>query len=438
MRVKETMISKITKSNPIDWEAVRTVRAYIRANWAQTFVSDTDDIEPGDIKLPEPYIVSCIPGKGHFRRMYYWDTFFGLTGAVLDGYRDIMLNSANNFFYLLEKFGYIPNIARRNCLRSQPPNASFLYKAVFDCTGDTTWLIRALKACISEHAFWMSMRKGPDDLNHYGHMEPPKGVADFYDTVHARCPQIPIDEGDARMSFLAHKLAEAESGWDFSPRFLDRAMDIYPVDLNALLFALEHHIAKFMTELGDAGAAEWRRKAETRRQLMQEFLWNDTTGFYHDYDYVNSEQTSFIAASSYFALWCGVPDAEQAAKMVEALPGLETKYGLDTMAPGVGTRLTGVNYQWDSPNCWAPLQYAAIAGLLRYGYKDDAKRLASKWVSTVTRNFIATGELWEKYNAHSGGVDVVDEYTMPPMLGWTAGVYNYALNVLNKFEEIKT
>lgn len=48
---------------------------------------------------------------------------------------------------------------------------------------------------------------------------------------------------------------------------------------------------------------------------------------------------------------------------------------------------------------------------------------AKKYVATMERIFEATGTLWEKYNVTDGSIQVNDEYEMPPMLGWTAGVY---------------
>ena len=82
------------------------------------------------------------------------------------------------------------------------------------------------------------------------------------------------------------------------------------------------------------------------------------------------------------------------------------------------------------PNAWPPLQTAAIMGLLRYGYTTEAKRLAEKYVLTCARNLETTGKLWEKYNALTGNIDVADEYKMPQMMGWTAGGFLHAAEVL--------
>ena len=60
--------------------------------------------------------------------------------------------------------------------------------------------------------------------------------------------------------------------------------------------------------------------------------------------------------------------------------------------------------------------YAALS-------KEEAERIAVKWMKAVTESFKTTGNLWEKYNAETGTTDVSNEYEMPAMLGWTAGTF---------------
>lgn len=89
-------------------------------------------------------------------------------------------------------------------------------------------------------------------------------------------------------------------------------------------------------------------------------------------------------------------------------------------------------YQWAYPNGWPPLQRIMVQGLLNYGYIEEAKRIALKYVDLVETCFDSTGHLWEKYNVVDGNVQVVNEYDMPPMLGWTFGTYYFCCNVLGK------
>lgn len=74
---------------------------------------------------------------------------------------------------------------------------------------------------------------------------------------------------------------------------------------------------------------------------------------------------------------------------------------------------------------WPPVIYFTFSALVNLGLFSDAKRIAEKYVRTVDENFATTGQLWEKYDAVSGGIGQSAEYETPAMLGWTAGVYAY-------------
>lgn len=71
-----------------------------------------------------------------------------------------------------------------------------------------------------------------------------------------------------------------------------------------------------------------------------------------------------------------------------------------------------------------------IKGLLNYGYKKDAHRIAKKYAELVEKNYEKTGNLWEKYDVVTGGVSTATEYETPTMMGWSAGVYLYVKNLL--------
>ena len=72
----------------------------------------------------------------------------------------------------------------------------------------------------------------------------------------------------------------------------------------------------------------------------------------------------------------------------------------------------------------------AFEAFARYGYIEDAKRIAVKYINTVKSNFEKSGELWEKYNVVDGSITVNAEYSMPSMMGWTAGTYLVAGNLI--------
>lgn len=114
--------------------------------------------------------------------------------------------------------------------------------------------------------------------------------------------------------------------------------------------------------------------------------------------------------------------------MLRILPRVEMEYGI---AACEKCDVVG-NFQWGYPNGWPPMQRIVVEGLLRYGYKEEALRIAKKYVELVERCFEQTGHFWEKYNVVEGNVEVVDEYKMPAMLGWTFGVYYGFCKLLGK------
>jgi alpha,alpha-trehalase len=295
---------------------------------------------------------------------------------------------------------------------------------------DRAWLEAAYPKLKLEHAFWMAMRATGGGLNHYGNHADPKGVADFYTVIHKRFKRIPEDPR-ARLAFCAHAMAEAESGWDFCPRFDRRCADFAPVDLNSLLYLHERICGDIADVLGNGEGDAWRRAADERQRRFSEVCWDDGAGMFFDWDLPNRRRSLVVSAANFYALWSRIATKEQADRVVASLPLLEREHGIVACKQGDRAEV----YQWDHPNGWPPLHYAAIQGLITYGYAAEAERVARKYVDTVARNFQATGQLWEKYNVVSGGVDVSDEYPMPPMLGWTAGVFLYAAEVVELAEK---
>jgi alpha,alpha-trehalase len=408
----------------LDTKTTQSVKQFISDHWQET-VRRPEHQGPDEVPLVAPFTV---PTAGPtFRLLFYWDTYFTCEGLFRSGQSELARSNADNFIHLIETLGYVPNYnLTRDLNRTQPPVASLLFRAVYEHDGDTSWLARAYRACEREYAFWMANRCFPGGLNHYGQHLPAAELLQVSPGSGGRVVNAPSDYVD-RVLFDAHHYAECESGWDFCPRFDSRCMDYAPVDLNSLLYAYEINQAWFCSQLGLPGSETWQARAARRKALMDRLCWQASEGFYYDYDMKHQRPAPVRSAAAYFTLWCGVASQEQAAQMAAALARLEAPFGLDTCQPG--PRPPGQVYQWDTPNAWPPLQFAAIAGLLRYGFEEHARRLATKYIATVNQTFVHTGNLWEKYNAHTGGIDVANEYAMPAMLGWTAGTYLYACEV---------
>lgn len=384
---------------------------YIIENWKNTVRERKED---GNQKmgLPYPYTVPCI--KEQFDDMYYWDTYFTNKGLICSENVTLAKNNVDNIAHLINRWGYMPNGSHFDFLgRSQPPFFGAMVKDVYDKIKDKNWLKNVYSAIEKEYKFWTEKRSTPSGLNRYYGDYTEKECANFYIGVKNR---IKTEERDPSLAGLDY-FAEAESGWDFTARFNGRCTDFNPVDLNCILYMTENSAAFICLELGLSSAKIWQDRAEKRKKLVNSLCFNKEKGVYLDYNYKTKTHSEIISCASFFPYFCGVAEKENIGGLKKTLSALEMQYAL------TAAEKTQNNYQWGYPNAWAPLHYVCVYALDKYGLKEDAERIAKKYVSLVDKNYEKTGGLWEKYNAETGGIDAVSEYGTPQMMGWTAGTY---------------
>ena len=218
--------------------------------------------------------------------------------------------------------------------------------------------------------------------------------------------------------------AAAESGWDFSSRWLAdgtslatiRTTRFVPIDLNCLLHGLERSIAHEAALLGDhATADQFEALAADRHTAIDTHLWNEVDGHYVDLSLDTNLGHGHLTAAAAFPLFAGIADAVRARRSAEALTRL-------LRAGGLLTTLCRTGEQWDAPNGWAPLQWIAIAGLRRYGETDLADTIADRWLTMVQEQYRITGQMFEKYDVERSGAGGGGEYGTETGFGWTNGV----------------
>lgn len=376
-------------------------------------------------RLPLPYPYSSPTEGDLFRDMYYWDTYWLNIGLLYSGRAEQAKNNVNNMLYMLNTYGIMPNYCREDSLKhSQPPVLSLMVRDVYERFADNEWLDEAYKGLLIEYDFWMTKRITPWGLNQYGGgvmSDNPEGSAWYY----MDRTGIYYDNPDYE-TIAKNMLAEGESGWDYTPRYNNRALEFVQIDLNSLLYAFEENMAYFSKKLENGDSLLWEKRAMNRKVLMNKYLWCEERGTFLDRNYITGEWSPVFSAASYFSMMCNVASAEQAASMQRLLPRVEHAHGIACCEK----HDIKATYQWDYPNCWAPVQHATVKGLLNYGFESDARRLCKNYTKMLEDCFALTGNLWEKYNAVDGSINVTNEYEMPTMLGWTAGVYLYCLEQL--------
>ncbi len=390
------------KSPNIDAPSLVKSLDYIDAKWDSLSRYEPDD-RGTLVGLPYSYIVpSDKTGSGFtFDEMYYWDSFF-IAQALLDTNRkDQASDMLENLLYLAKRFDIIPNGNRYYFTgRSQPPFLTTYILDVYEKTGDLAWLRESMVVAEYEYnRVWMGAEQ-PNWRNIF------HGLSRYYD----------INVVDA--------LAEAESGWDMTTRFGDKCLCYIPIDLNSLLYKYEVDFAIASELAGDfKGAKDWRKKAKERKNNVDKYLWDDNKKFYFDYNFKTGNKSEVWSLAAYYALWSGIASPEQAKYLVNHLDKFTCDGGLSTTEK-VAEKQIVANRQWAYPNGWAPLHWLTVNGLEKYGYSEEARHIALKWIATCCEYFEHHGVFREAYNVTSLH-GLPNEGLYPPQIGfgWSNAVY---------------
>jgi alpha,alpha-trehalase len=399
------------RSHDLSAQDVREAREYITGYWKKLERYHPKDDETL-FGLPKPYLVPAFEA-GHsfdFNELYYWDSYFMVQGFLNKGHKDLVLGIIEDLVSLQNRLKIIPNASRTYLSgHSQPP---FLTTFIFDAYDayklDKKWLAQNIKVAQDEYyTVWLGVTKPNErQVSH--------GLSRYFD-----------------FNYL-HDLAETESGWDMTPRFNRKALNYLPADLNALLYKYETDFARAAEVDGDEKALKtWQHRATLRKEAMDELMWSPSRDFYYDYDFVRQRRGSVTSLAGFYPMWAGMLSKEQAAALVRSLKKFEVKGGLTTtdiqfnqrlpgQIPGTGNTAT----QWAYPNGWAPLHYIVIQALERYGYHEDARRIAMKWLKTNLDWFKHEGVFLEKYNVVSPEKPPAKGlYPSQTGFGWTNAVF---------------
>ncbi|KAL8441439.1 hypothetical protein Emag_007159 [Eimeria magna] len=292
------------------------------------------------VDLPYGFI---IPG-GRFRELYYWDAYWTIRGLLYSGMVSTARGMILNFANLIRKFGFIPNGTRTYYLsRSQPPVFSLMLTAYFAFTGDVKLVQDTYMDVEREYFSWIDdcerqtsvLVEGEEyRLQRYvGHQSTPRPegwkedvlVADFVrrKAQQSRCE----NPEEACASIFRNIRAAAESGWDFSSRYVPDDVDmaeggvtphlktesILPVDLNSFLYHTELYLCHFGRICEQPGDDEFlarrrmapdifKQHAVKRRKAMLKVFWNSEVNWWFDFDTTQGRQSRRVTAAGVASL----------------------------------------------------------------------------------------------------------------------------------------
>ncbi|KAF3623515.1 putative trehalase [Capsicum annuum] len=414
------------------------------------------------LPLKNPVI---IPGS-RFKEVYYWDSYWVIRGLLASKMYETAKGIVYNLISLIDQFGYVLNGARAYYSnRRQPPVLAAMIVEIYERTGDLDLVTRSLPSLLKEYHFWNSgihkvTIQDAQGSNHslsryYAMWNKPRPESSTIDSETAsKLPNI------CEKRELYRQLASAaESGWDFSSRWMRNKSDltttsttsILPVDLNAFLLKMELDIAFLANLIGESSTVtHYTEASQNRQKAMNSILWNAEMGQWLDYWLGNSNTAEDIYkwddlhqnkksfASNFVPLWTETlrSDNITTQKVVQSL----RSSGLLQPA-GIAMTLSKTGQQWDFPNGWAPLQHIIIEGLSRSGLveaKALAEDIAVRWLKTNCVTYKKTGTMHEKYDvtecgAYGGG----GEYKPQTGFGWSNGVVLALLEEFGWPEDLK-
>ncbi|KAK7217542.1 hypothetical protein V2G26_005545 [Clonostachys chloroleuca] len=453
-RINDTVIQEFTKKVIDIWPD-------LTRQYSPSSSSNCTSCPNSFIPVNHTFVVA----GGRFREPYYWDSYWVIEGLLRTGgsFTEISKNIIENFLDFVEDYGFVPNAARIYYLnRSQPPLLSLMIQTYVDYTNDTEILDRALPLLVKEHEFFMNNRtvdvqvgNNTYTLNRYAveNTQPrPESYREDYITARNSSyfaesgivyPEtVPLNDSEVA-TLYSHLASGAESGWDYSSRWIanpeDGARDVYfplrslnvrnivPVDLNSIMYGNEVAISRFYNQTGNDTASEtWAELAANRSAAIHAVMWNETYSSYFDYNLTSSSQYVFVPAdndtaalenatapagqqlffsvSQLYPFWTGAaqPYLKNNPLAVREAYSRVSAY-LDARAGGIPATNFKTGQQWDQPSVWPPLMHILMQGLRNtpatFGEDDPsyvevqdlALRLGQRYLDSTFCTWLATG-----------------------------------------------
>ncbi len=418
---------------PFHSNSIMPVEDHINALWS-VLERPADSATLGSIlPIPKPYIAA----SGQSRELTYGDAYFTMLGLQAAGRVDMIENMVDNFAYLIDTEGFIPNGNRTYLAnRSNPPFFACMVQLLAEEKGKGQ-LLKYLPQLEKEYSYWMEGAENPAPkdlfiLNHVVQVD--RNTLNRYsakkDKPRPECYHLDITTAQTSIrphsETYRHIRSAAESGWNFSSRWFEdsktintiNTADIIPVDLNALLYNLEMTISKAkIIEKKYDEATEWEKKASRRREALMRYCWAESKGMFFDFNIQKYKQTEVISAAAAYPLFFKMLSKRDADRLV-----MNIKQNL-LMNGGIATTNFESGQSWDAPFGFAPLQWITIKGFRNYGYEELADDIKNRWIKLNVNVFKYTGKLLEKYNVKdlnntTGG----GSYPAQDGYGWTNGV----------------
>lgn len=178
------------------------------------------------------------------------------------------------------------------------------------------------------------------------------------------------------------------------------------VDVSSMLVMEAKALEQMALELGlNDEAAMWKADYERRTELINQYMWDEETGFYYnidrkdnDFNFNKENDLKRMEIIGFLPLWAGIASKEQAEKLVEHLTN-PNKFWRPYGVPSLSADDSYYNDKgyWNGP-VWVEWNYLIFHGLKQYGYDELAKELALKNAAVMVDQLKQNHNLWEFYS----------------------------------------
>ncbi|MBD3224335.1 MAG: hypothetical protein GF313_06365 [Caldithrix sp.] len=178
------------------------------------------------------------------------------------------------------------------------------------------------------------------------------------------------------------------------------------MDLNSMLVNEANALASMAEELGlPEEAAQLRKDARTRAQLINETFWDAQDGFYYHVDKKDNDFTFEKTADlkrqeiiGFLPMWAGIASEAQAEILVTHLTDPQ-KFWRPFGVPSLSAADSYYNPKgyWNGP-VWVEWNYLIMDGLIQYGYREEARELVMRVAKNMVKQLKKDHNLWEFYS----------------------------------------
>ncbi|MBN9302544.1 MULTISPECIES: MGH1-like glycoside hydrolase domain-containing protein [Dysgonomonas] len=195
------------------------------------------------------------------------------------------------------------------------------------------------------------------------------------------------------------------------------------VDMSSQMAMLYENLSFITNELGcKTKARQYDEKSREIIKRINQFMWNEETGLYHDVD-VDGVQTPWKTVAAFWPMLANASNPAQTRRMVENItdPSLFWRLlPLPSLAADQET-YSVVGKYWLG-GVWAPTSYMVVKGLQQEGYNDLAYSISEKFLQSMDQVYQKTHTIWECYSPDIYMPSVNESGIMlckPNFVGWS-------------------